>query len=55
MISCDKLANELYENGTIPATKIAATFGDHVVENGVVDRIKLGMIICVDKVGSSSL
>lgn len=55
VINCDKLAHELYEKGTVLATDIAATFGDHIVQNGVVDRKKLGAIVFADKVSLSSI
>uniref|UniRef100_A0A1I7VD65 CTP_transf_like domain-containing protein n=1 Tax=Loa loa TaxID=7209 RepID=A0A1I7VD65_LOALO len=49
VINCDKLAHELYEKGTVIATNIATTFGDHIVQDGVVDRKKLGTIVFADK------
>ncbi|KAM3720659.1 Bifunctional coenzyme A synthase [Dirofilaria immitis] len=49
VINCDKLAHELYGKGTVMANNIAATFGDHVVQDGVVDRKTLGMIVFADK------
>ncbi|CAG9535552.1 unnamed protein product [Cercopithifilaria johnstoni] len=49
VINCDKLAHELYEKGNVIATNIAATFGDHIVRDGVVDRKKLGKIVFADK------
>ncbi|VDK75973.1 unnamed protein product [Litomosoides sigmodontis] len=49
VINCDKLAHELYKKGTVLATNIAATFGNHIVQNGVVDRKKLGAIVFADK------
>ncbi|VBB31255.1 unnamed protein product [Acanthocheilonema viteae] len=49
VINCDKLAHALYEKGTVMATNIAATFGDHIVQDGMVDRKKLGTIVFADK------
>lgn len=54
VINCDKLAHELYEEGTVIATNIAATFGYHIMQDGVIDRKKLGTIVFADKVGPSS-
>lgn len=54
MINCDKLAHELYGKETVIATNIAATFGDHIMQDGVIDRNKLGTIVLADKVDPSS-
>uniref|UniRef100_A0A0R3RRY8 CTP_transf_like domain-containing protein n=1 Tax=Elaeophora elaphi TaxID=1147741 RepID=A0A0R3RRY8_9BILA len=48
VISCDKLVHDLYEKGSV-MTNIAATFGDHIVKDGVVDRKKLGTIVFADR------
>uniref|UniRef100_A0AAF5RWL5 Cytidyltransferase-like domain-containing protein n=1 Tax=Wuchereria bancrofti TaxID=6293 RepID=A0AAF5RWL5_WUCBA len=49
VINCDKLVHELYERETVIATNIAVRFGDSVVQDGLVDRKKLGTIVSSDK------
>lgn len=49
MVNCDKLVHELYERETMIATNIAVRFGGSVVQDGLVDRKKLGTIVSSDK------
>ncbi|CAI5439833.1 unnamed protein product [Caenorhabditis angaria] len=48
VIDCDKLAHTCYEPGTPLISKIAETFGAEIVENGQVNRKKLGAIVFSD-------
>uniref|UniRef100_A0A915Q3W2 Cytidyltransferase-like domain-containing protein n=1 Tax=Setaria digitata TaxID=48799 RepID=A0A915Q3W2_9BILA len=49
VINCDELAHELYGEGTVMAINIAATFGDHIMRDGMVDRKALSKIVFADK------
>ncbi|CAI2308972.1 unnamed protein product [Caenorhabditis sp. 36 PRJEB53466] len=49
VIDCDKLAHTCYEKGSSLSKKIAEHFGEDVVQDGVVDRKKLGSIVFSDK------
>ncbi|VDO37428.1 unnamed protein product [Brugia timori] len=49
VVNCDKLVHELYERETMIATNIAVRFGGSVVQDGLVDRKKLGTIVSSDK------
>ena len=46
----DKIVHELYDGNTEFTKKIAETFGEDLVENGKVDRKKLGEIVFKDTV-----
>lgn len=49
VIDCDKLAHELYKKGSELALKIAATFGEFLLKDGVVDRKALAKIVFSNK------